>query len=62
MFISLILLEFYFVNYVFSSKKDYKKTDMKAYVEIFDRFLSKLEKTWKGKNLIESGIQFFKQF
>lgn len=37
--------------------KDYKKTDMKPYIEIFDRFISKLEKTWKGKNLNQSDMK-----
>jgi DNA primase small subunit len=35
--------------------KDYKKTDMKTYMETFEAFIQKLEKTWKGKNLAASG-------
>lgn len=35
--------------------KDYKKTDMKPYIELLDKFVCKLEKTWKGKNLQNSG-------
>ncbi len=35
--------------------KDYKKTDLKPYIETFERFIAKLEKTWKGKNLEISG-------
>ncbi len=35
--------------------KDYKKTDLKPYIEIFERFIQKLEKTWKGRNLAMSG-------
>jgi hypothetical protein len=35
--------------------KDYKKLSMKEYIEVFERFLYKLEKTWKGKNIQQSG-------
>jgi DNA primase small subunit len=35
--------------------RDYKKTDLKESIEIFERFINKLEKTWKGKNLLQSG-------
>lgn len=38
--------------------KDYKKTDMKSYMEVFDKFIHKLESTWKGINLKQSGIKF----
>ena len=39
--------------------KDYKKVTLKEYVEIFEKFLFKLEKTWKGKNIQHSGKFFF---
>jgi hypothetical protein len=32
---------------------------MKNSIEIFERFVEKLEKTWKGKNLLQSGIKLF---
>ncbi|KAL4217033.1 primase [Mactra antiquata] len=35
--------------------KDYKRTSMKGYMEIFDKFLTNLEKTWKGKLIEQSG-------
>lgn len=37
--------------------KDYKKTDMKQYIEVFDKFIVKLERTWKGKNLAQSDLK-----
>ncbi|RNA03041.1 DNA primase small subunit-like [Brachionus plicatilis] len=40
--------------------KDYKKTDMKAYMEVFEKFILKLESTWKGINLKQSGIKLIK--
>ena len=45
----------YSLQFFFS---DYKKTDLKSYVEVFERFLNKLEKTWKGKNIEQSGTLF----
>lgn len=35
--------------------KDYQKTSLKEYIELFNKFVKKLEKTWKGKNLAQSG-------
>lgn len=37
--------------------KDYKKTDLKQYIETFERFIQKLELTWKGKNLMISDLK-----
>lgn len=37
--------------------RDYKKTDLKSYIEVFERFLNKLEKSWKGKKIEESDIK-----
>ena len=34
---------------------DYKKTSMKQSVDVFERFVTNLEKTWKGKLLEQSG-------
>ena len=34
---------------------DYKKTTLKNSVEIFENFVQKLEKSWKGKLLEQSG-------
>jgi DNA primase small subunit len=42
--------------------KDYKKTDLKPHIETFERFIAKLEKTWKGKNLEISGNYFIYSF
>jgi DNA primase small subunit len=37
--------------------KDYKKTDLKVNIEVFEKFINKLEKTWKGKNLLQSDLK-----
>ena len=34
---------------------DYKRTSLKTGVQVFEKFLSSLEKTWKGKLLEQSG-------
>lgn len=36
--------------------KDYKKTDMKPYIELFEKFIGKMEKTWKEKTLLQSDL------
>jgi hypothetical protein len=41
--------------YIILILKDYKKTDLKIHIEYFEKFINKLEKTWKGNNLIISG-------
>ena len=37
--------------------KDYKKTDLKPYVEQLEKFVGRLEKTWREKNLLESDLK-----
>jgi len=37
--------------------KDWKKTDMKGAIEIFEGFIKNLEKTWKGNNLLQSDLK-----
>lgn len=36
--------------------KDYKKTDMKPYIELFEKFIGKMEKNWKEKTLHQSDM------
>lgn len=36
--------------------KDYRSTSLKESIEVFDRFLHKLEKTWKGKLIEQSDL------
>ena len=35
---------------------DYKKTSLKPTIEVFEMFLKKLENTWKGKLIEQSGM------
>lgn len=37
--------------------RDYKKTDMKVYIELFEKFIGKLEKTWKEKAMLQSDLK-----
>ena len=37
--------------------KDYKKTDLKPYVEQLEKFVGRLEKTWREKSLLESDLK-----
>lgn len=37
--------------------KDYKRTSLKTSVQVFEKFLSGLEKTWKGKLLEQSDLK-----
>ncbi len=37
--------------------KDYKKTDLKQYVELLEKFVGRLEKTWREKSLLESDLK-----
>lgn len=34
---------------------DYKRTSMAASIEVFEQFVKKLEKSWRGKLIEESG-------
>lgn len=36
--------------------KDYKKTDMKPYIELFEKFIGKMEVGWKEKTLLQSDM------
>ncbi|XP_070570137.1 DNA primase small subunit-like [Ptychodera flava] len=42
---------------VAKKRKDYKRTSLNSSIQVFDRFLEKLEKTWKGKLLQQSDIK-----
>jgi len=37
--------------------KDYKKTDMRVYIEQFEKFIGKMEKTWKVNNMLQSDLK-----
>lgn len=37
--------------------KDYKRTNLASYIQVFEKFLNKLEKTWKGKNIELSDLK-----
>ena len=34
---------------------EYRQTSLKKCIEVFDKFLARLEKTWKGKLIEQSG-------
>lgn len=37
--------------------KEYRRTSLKAYIEVFDKFLAGLEQTWKGKLIEQSDMK-----
>jgi len=37
--------------------KDYKMTDLKVYIELLEKFVGRLEKTWREKSLLESDLK-----